>query len=107
MKEILTALILTSLSVFPVIASAQEPAKPPELTWGTFYTYVIAAIWWLFAFAALVLFIVAGLLFLTAGGDPAKVANARNAFLYGVVGVIVAILAYSVVRIVTYLVARG
>ena len=107
MRKILATLILSGLLALPVTAIAQMPPTPPTLTWPTFYSYVTAAIWWIFAFVAIIMFIIAGFLFLTAGGDPDRVAKARNAFLWGVIGVVVAILAYSILRIITYLVARA
>ena len=49
---------------------------------------------------AIVLFIAAGLLFLTAQGDPKKTQTARWAALWGAAGVGVMILAFSIINIV-------
>ena len=54
-----------------------------------------------FGAIAVVMFVIAGVLFLTAGGDPEKVGAARSAFIWGVAGVVVGILAYTIVAIVS------
>jgi NAD/NADP transhydrogenase beta subunit len=46
------------------------------------------------------MFIVAGILFLTSMGDPGKLATARAAVIWAVVGVVVAIIAFSIINIV-------
>lgn len=54
----------------------------------------------IFGAVAVIAFVVAGILLLTAGGQPEKVQTARQAFIWGVVGVIVGIIAFSIVAIV-------
>ena len=54
---------------------------------------------WFVGLAAVVMGLYAGILFITAGGDSAKVTTARNILLYAIVGIAVAILAFSLVAI--------
>ena len=54
---------------------------------------------WFVGLAAVVMGLWAGILFITAGGDSAKVTTARNIHLYAIVGIAVAILAFSLVAI--------
>lgn len=62
----------------------------------------IANVFWVvFTVIALLMFIVAGVQFLTAMGDPEKIHTARMSAIWGVVGVAVGIIAYSIVGIVT------
>lgn len=56
-------------------------------------------IWIIFTFIVVFCFVIAGIMFLTALGDPAKLKTARAAFLWGIAGVIVGILAYSIISI--------
>lgn len=49
---------------------------------------------------AVVMFIVAGILFLAAAGEPERLAKARHAFIWGVIGVAVAIGAQMFVAII-------
>jgi len=59
-------------------------------------------VWKVFALFALVLFVIAGMLFLMSRGDPDKVKTARTAFVWGIVGIVLALLAYSIVRILMF-----
>jgi len=59
----------------------------------------LAKLWIVFAGIAVLMFVIAGILFLTARGNPEGTQTARNAFLWGVVGVVVGIIAYSIVAI--------
>ena len=54
---------------------------------------------WIVGLAAVVMGLWAGILFITAGGDATKVTTARNILLYAIVGIAVAILAFSLVAI--------
>lgn len=49
---------------------------------------------------AVVMMIVGGISFITSQGDTSKVTKARNTILYGVVGLIVALLAFAIVNFV-------
>lgn len=51
-------------------------------------------------FIAVVMIIIGGISFVTSQGDTSKVAKARNTILYGVVGLVVAILAFAIVNFV-------
>jgi len=50
---------------------------------------------------AVISFVISGINFLTAFGNPAKIAQARQAFLWGVGGVIVGIFAYSAISVIS------
>lgn len=59
------------------------------------------AVWIIFTVVAVVSFLIAGILFLTSYGDPQKIKMAKDAALWGVAGVIVGLLAYSIITITT------
>ena len=100
--------MLFSLVVFPFVALAVDDVVPsaatltkvepiPEtnventinfLTNWFFAIFLIVAVWF---------FIWAGFTFLTANGEPDKVTKARNQVLYGVIGVLVAVLAKGLI----------
>lgn len=50
--------------------------------------------------AALIVIIISGLQFVLATGDPSRIANARNALIYALIGIGVAIFAQVIVRFV-------
>jgi len=50
--------------------------------------------------AAVIMIIIGGLKYVTSNGDSAGVTSAKNTILYSVVGIIVALLAYAIVKFV-------
>jgi len=56
---------------------------------------------------AVLIFIYAGFLYLTASGDQARIDRAKNTLLYAVVGVVVAVLGYVAVATVQNFIVRG
>lgn len=51
--------------------------------------------------AAVIMIIVGGIFYVKSMGDPGKTKRARDTIIYGVVGLIVALLAYAIVALVT------
>lgn len=94
MKRILVTLVLFGLLALPIVADAQY------ITWSQLSGGIKNAMWAVFALTAVIMFIAAGIMFLTAGGDPTQLEKAKKAFLYGVIAVVVAILAFSIIGII-------
>ncbi len=63
---------------------------------GTVINVIIGIV----GFIAVVMMILGGISFITSQGDAAKVTKAKNTILYGVVGLIVAMLAFAIVNFV-------
>lgn len=61
---------------------------------------IINVIIGLVGFIAVVVLIIGGINFITSQGDTGKVTKARNTILYGVVGLVVALLAFAIVNFV-------
>jgi hypothetical protein len=61
---------------------------------------ILDLVWYIFFGVAVIMFILAGIQFLTARGDPGKIATARNAVIWGTIGVFVGILGFSIVEII-------
>jgi uncharacterized membrane protein len=109
-SKIIVSLLLLAVVLTPVLALAAEesgtgiPTRPTGVdsvtNLDTLYNKIGNLLWQIVAIVALVLFVVAGIMFMTAQGDPTKVATARMFVLWGVVGIVVALLAYSIVKIV-------
>lgn len=55
---------------------------------------------WLLAVLSVAMGLYAGFLYMTAHGEPQKVATANNVLVYTVIGVVVAILAFSIIAII-------
>ena len=87
--------------VFPIIVSAQGGLhEGTSLSILSIGSSIVNVLWVVFTVLAIICFVVAGVLFLTAFGDTEKLKTARGAFIWGVVGVVVAILAFSIVSLV-------
>lgn len=103
MKNKILALLSVAVLLSPVAAFAQIGGTPPQISTDltTLGNKIANAVWIVFTIVAVIMFVVAGIMFLTARGDPEKVAQARSAFIWGVAGVVVAILAFTIIQVVT------
>jgi hypothetical protein len=102
-KKIALSVATIASIVLPVIALAQIGGTPPSAfapNLTSFGTVIVNQIWIIFTIVAVICFVVAGILFLTSGGNPEKVAAARSAFLWGVAGIVVGVLAYTIIALV-------
>ena len=106
MNKKILSLIALSVLFMPVLAMAQIGGTPPSLNTDltSMGNKIANATWIIFTVIATIMIVVAGILFLTAGGAPEKIATARNAFIWGVVGVVVGIVAYGIIRFATSIV---
>ena len=78
---------------FAVVADYYPDAKPLQV----FIDVALGVVAGLFAAFAVVMFFVAGILFLSARGEPEKIKQARAALFWGIIGVVVGLLARGVV----------
>lgn len=61
---------------------------------------VINVVLGIVALIAVIMIIIGGISFITSQGDSAKVTKAKNTVLYGVIGLVVALLAFAIVNFV-------
>lgn len=61
---------------------------------------IISVVLGLVGIVAVIMIIMGGISFVTSQGDAAKVTKARNTLLYGVVGLVIALLAFAIVNFV-------
>lgn len=54
----------------------------------------------IFALIAVIAIVYGGVLYMTSGGDPGKVKQAKNTILYAIIGLIVSVLAFVIVATV-------
>ncbi len=103
MKRNLIALSLIAVILaLPVLTLAQPGKSINDI--DTLVRSIKSAAWKIFGIIALVCFVMAGIFFLTAGGDAEKLTTARSAAIWGIAGVIVGILAYSILTFVESLI---
>lgn len=109
MKKSILGIASAATLLLPVLALAQVGTPPPSINLDliTLGNNIANAAWIIFTIIAVVMFIIAGILFLTARGNPEQVGQARNAFLWGVVGIVVAILAFTIITLTASVVSTG
>ena len=98
-KKLITLLALSAL-LLPVLALAQPPGSLSIsfVDLVSEIVFVILNVLWIIAVAfTIVMFVLAGFKFITAQGDMEKVKEARNAVVWGTVGIAVIVLAWSII----------
>jgi Type IV secretion system pilin/Family of unknown function (DUF6112) len=104
MKKILTGVTAISFLTLPLLVIAQAPPETvPNFGATDFLNALENLINWLFSIliiVAVLFIIIAAYNFVTAQGDPDKVAKARNFILYALVGVAVAVASRGLVALV-------
>ncbi len=109
-KKLVFLFIATILIALPYSGLAQTPGPKIVLLPGgknlgdliqTLKDIIIDNILWNIAIAfVIIMFTLAGFKFLTAQGDTSKVAEARNAVIWGLAGTVVIVLAWSAITLV-------
>ena len=96
MTKIIPILLLFLIIFIPFFAFGDEPDTP--IIGGTDDVIEIinnfaSFLWIIFTAVTVIFFIIAGITFLTAAGDPTKFEKAKKMVFYGVIGLSVALLA--------------
>lgn len=82
-------------------APPPNPGAFPNLV--GFMNGIVDLAWKIFFAIAVIMFILAGIEFLTSQGEPGKISKAKAFVIWGVVGIVVGVAAFSIVKIVTNL----
>jgi len=93
-KKIYLAILFVVLSPAIVFASVRDINS----LFGTITLYIL---WVVFGGIVVVSFVISAITFLTAMGNPEKINQAKTALVWGVVGVVVGIVAYSIIMILS------
>ncbi len=97
---VLSALLVVLLPI-TVLAFAEPPQPSPNqnISVAVLVDRILNLLVWPLATGiVIILFIMAGFIFLTAQGEPAKIQEARRAVIWGIVGVIIIVISFSIVR---------
>lgn len=101
---ILSIYLLFLALPFAVYAAGGDLTTPPQpnnFCMSCILANAFTPIWQLAAGLAVIMFVVAGILFITSSGEPGKITTAKNAVIWGIVGIVVAIVAFSIVQMVS------
>lgn len=100
----ISAIITTAALTFPVLAIAQfrvDAGGGTNLQSGSIFGIIRSVMLWLLGLVGVVGvigFAVAGILYLTAAGDEDRIATAKKAMTYSIVGVVVAIVGLVILQ---------
>ncbi len=100
-KKVSIVVGIAGLTLFPLLALAQaEPVPGTIITEpGQIYAIIIRVLTWLGTIVmtiALIMLLYAAILYLAAGASETAHTKAKSVLIYAIVGIVVAILAYSV-----------
>jgi len=103
-KKLIVPVASAALLALPLSILAFNPGPVPNtvpsLTVGQIIDAIFSILWPIAVAFFIIMFVVAGFLFATAQGDPEKVSQARSSVIWGTAGVVVALLAWSIVFVV-------
>jgi uncharacterized membrane protein SirB2 len=98
-KKIVLSII--GIHFLPLIASAQLGGiNYSNISITTLGIGIANATWVVFTIIAIIAYVISGILFLTAYGEPEKLRQAKSAAIWGLMGILVALLAFGAVTLV-------
>lgn len=102
MQSVLYAVIgfIVALLAQAIIELVTPIAPTTNADIGTVVTNGIQIFMWVIGISAVVMVIIGGLLYVTSGGDPGRTKTAKDAILYAIVGLIVAIMGGAIITFV-------
>jgi len=115
MKKIIIALILISIVILPQAALALTATTEAPVTGGSGFTFepplgrltiqdvigrIIYAILGIVGSIALLMFIIGGVMWMTAAGDSEKITKAKNILIWSILGLVVIFAAFGITRFV-------
>lgn len=114
-KRAVYAVFAAALAVAPAVASAQWEvgrgnAGSSGLPADSIYGIISRTMNWLLAilgFIGIIGFVIAGILYLTAAGDEDQIGKAKNAMMYSIIGVIVALIGFVIINAVENWLSSG
>lgn len=96
-------LILLTILIFPTLVLAQGQ----NITITGMVANVARVIWTVATIIVVMFWVITGLLFLTAAGDPGKLGTAKKALFAAIGGTVIVIVAYSAINIISSAVFSG
>jgi multisubunit Na+/H+ antiporter MnhB subunit len=107
-KQAFYAVFSVALTTAPAVASAQwqlgrANAQSSGLPVDSIYSIILRTMNWLLAilgFIGIIGFVIAGILYLTAAGSEEQIEKAKSAMMYAILGVVVALIGFVIIRAV-------
>lgn len=103
-KKLVKLFLISAICLLPVtVLAAFDPGQVPFAsgqpiveTTNAIINNILGFLWVIFAVFSVIMFILAGMHFMSARGEPGELEKARMFLIWGVAGVVVAVLAFSI-----------
>ncbi|MBP9751597.1 MAG: hypothetical protein KBD19_01920 [Candidatus Moranbacteria bacterium] len=89
------------------LSTVGSNAEMSNLTFGQIINLILNWLIGILGIGAIISFVIAGILYLTAAGDEAKTEKAKSMMTYAIIAVVVALIGFIAIRLVTNLVGGG
>jgi len=99
MRKVLVGIILATLIVAPVLVAAQDD-RVQEIDIIDALEDLVDWLFTILLIVAAIFLVIAAFTFITASGEPDKIAKARNFVLYALIGVAVAVASRGLIALV-------
>ena len=113
-KKLLAGILLTGVFLLAtqsvVLAGGPQPATLPQWTAQQVINLVVRITNWIFTFliaVVVIMVLVAGYMFVTAGGNPDQQAKARTVLIYALIGFAVGMIARGIIALVAAIMGRA
>lgn len=85
-------------NIFLQLAAKINPDEVgiPKNSAESLFTNVLDLVYFFFGVAAVISIIISGILYVVSNGDSSKVTQAKNGVLYGVVGLVISLMAFVI-----------
>ena len=81
------------------LCNAEDPTNADANLMNKVFV-IINVILGVISFVAVVFIIIGGVQYMTSQGDPGKIAKAKNAIMYSVIGLVVALLSFAIINFI-------
>jgi hypothetical protein len=114
-KQAVYAVFAVALAAAPAVAGAQWSAgkgnaEGSGLPSDSIFNIIMRTMNWLLAilgFIGIIGFVISGILYLTAAGDESQAEKAKNAMTYSIIGIIVALMGWVIIRAISSWLSAG
>lgn len=99
-KKVLSFIVLLGLfSVTGFVCAVGLKSYGVE-DWGNLLSGLVKAVSEIIGGVAVIMFMVAGILFATSGGQPGQITKAKTALMYAIAGIVISLIAGAIVKFI-------
>lgn len=89
-----------SILDFSALIGSGDIKNLPTQTADSFFVSALGLTYWIGGVIAVIVIIIAGYTYVTSAGDAGAITKAKNSILYGVIGLVIVLMAFVITQIV-------